>query len=340
MPDLTETAWEEFISHYPNAHLLQTSAWGNLKASFGWKVVRVSTGFNEDPVMAAGAQVLLRSLPLGFSIAYIPKGPVGDNWEALWPEVDRICHKARAIFLKVEPDRWRATKQEGEEESIHPPTGFRLSSHSIQPPRSLIVDLSGSEELVLGNMKQKTRYNIKLAQKKGVIVHSSTDIEAFYRLMKVTGQRDQFGVHSLSYYQRTYELFQTRSDCELLLAEYQGELLAGLMVFAHGKRAWYLYGASTNDHRDRMPTYLLQWEAMRWARGHGCVEYDLWGVPDANEETLEAYFTQRNEGLWGVYRFKRGFGGHLVRASGPFDRIYQPLLYKLYQAWSGFRGSE
>jgi lipid II:glycine glycyltransferase (peptidoglycan interpeptide bridge formation enzyme) len=215
-----------------------------------------------------------------------------------------------------------------------------LSNHTIQPPRTLLVDLDGSEEVVLSRMKQKTRYNIKLAQKKGVVVHPSADLDAFYRLMRITGQRDEFGVHSLDYYSHAYELFHARGDCELFLAEYQSELLAGLMVFTHGRRAWYLYGASGIDHRDRMPTYLLQWEAMRWARGRGCTEYDLWGVPDSSEETLEAYFTQRNEGLWGVYRFKRGFGGRLVRAVGPFDRVYYPLLYKLYLAWFRMRGSE
>jgi peptidoglycan pentaglycine glycine transferase (the first glycine) len=331
MSELTEIEWDEFLSQHPDAHLLQTSTWGNLKASFGWKVLRISTG-------SAGAQVLLRSFPLGFSMAYIPKGPVGENCEALWPELDRFCRKSRAIFLKVEPDKWRTSEQDADEESRHPLSGFQLSSHSIQPPRTLVVDLSGSEDQVLGNMKQKTRYNIKLAQKKGVVVNPSADVDAFYRLMMVTGQRDQFGVHSLSYYRRAYELFHARGDCELLLAEYQSERLAGLMVFAHGNRAWYLYGASASDHRDRMPTYLLQWEAMRWARGRGCTEYDFWGVPDASEEILEENFTQRNEGLWGVYRFKRGFGGRLVRASGPFDRVYQSALYKIYLAWSGFRG--
>jgi peptidoglycan pentaglycine glycine transferase (the first glycine) len=340
MSELNGNEWDQFLNRYPDAHLLQTGAWGDFKASFGWEVLRISTAAIEDTEKATGAQVLLRRLPLGFSMAYIPKGPVGENWEPLWPEVDRICHKARAIFLKVEPDRWRASEQDGEKEARNPLAGFQLSKHCIQPPRTLVVDLGGSEDDVLGNMKQKTRYNIKLAQKKGVVVRSSADVDTFYRLMRLTGQRDQFGVHSPGYYQRAYELFHSRGDCELLLAEYQAELLAGLMVFAHGKRAWYLYGASATGHRDRMPTYLLQWEAMRWARSRGCTEYDLWGVPDTNEETLEAYFTQRHEGLWGVYRFKRGFGGRILRASGPFDRVYHPFPYKLYTAWSGFRGSD
>jgi peptidoglycan pentaglycine glycine transferase (the first glycine) len=106
-----------------------------------------------------------------------------------------------------------------------------------------------------------------------------------------------------------------------------------LMAFARGDRAWYFYGASTEEERNRMPAYLLQWEAMRWAGSRGCRWYDLWGVPDAEEEELEANFTQRADGLWGVYRFKRGFGGELKRSAGAWDRVYQPLLYRLIQIY-------
>jgi lipid II:glycine glycyltransferase (peptidoglycan interpeptide bridge formation enzyme) len=124
-----------------------------------------------------------------------------------------------------------------------------------------------------------------------------------------------------------------------LVAEFEQSPLAALMVFAHGRRAWYFYGASVPANREFMPTYLLQWEAMRWARAQGCTEYDLWGVPDTNEEALEAQFTGRSDGLWGVYRFKRGFGGQLRRAPDPFDRVYRPVFYRLYEWWVS-RGKE
>jgi lipid II:glycine glycyltransferase (peptidoglycan interpeptide bridge formation enzyme) len=179
-------------------------------------------------------------------------------------------------------------------------------------------------------MKQKTRYNIRLAEKKGVTVRPWDDLPAFHRMMLVTGGRDGFGVHSLEYYRRAYALFHPAGMAELLVAEYEGKPLAALMVFARGRRAWYIYGASNDEERNRMPAYLLQWEAMRWARSKGAQEYDLWGVPDEDEETLEAHFTERNDGLWGVYRFKRGFGGELKRAAQAIDRIYNPILYKLY----------
>ncbi len=319
--------WVAFLSQHPNAHLLQTAAWGELKSTFGWRVIHLATG-------EAGAQILLRRLPLGMTFAYVAKGPIGKNWESLWPVADEACRQNHAIFMKVEPDQW---KESGGIDN--PPPGFFPSSHTIQPPRTLLVDLKGDEETILGRMKQKTRYNIKLAQKKGVVVHPTTDLLKFYSLMQTTGARDEFGVHSLPYYQRAYDLFHARDACELLLAEYEGQPLAALMVFAQGERAWYIYGASSNEHRDRMPTYLLQWEAMRWARDRHCSLYDLWGVPDEDENTLEAEFNQRSDGLWGVYRNKRGFGGRLARALGPWDRIYSPLAYRFFMWWISRRST-
>ncbi len=321
MPELTSREWDQFLRQYPDAHILQTSAWGALKSDFGWDAVQLASG-------AVGAQILFRRLPLGYSLAYLPKGPVGETWPDLWPEVDEVCRRRKAVFLKLEPDLWA-----GAADSLWggaPPAGFRLSPHEIQPPRTIVVDLQPDEEQILARMKQKTRYNIRLAQKKGVVIRPSEDVDAFFELINITGARAEFDVHSLEYYRRAHALFHPRSECEILQAEFEGEPLAALMVFARGKRAWYLYGASSDRHRNLMPTYLLQWEAMRWASARGCDSYDFWGVPDVDREVLEANFTRRNDGLWGVYRFKRGFGGDVQRAAGPWDRVYNPLLYRLY----------
>jgi len=323
MPEIRLAEWEEFLRLSPDAHLLQTAAWGELKGEFGWKACPVVRG-------DLGALILFRGLPLGLSFGYIPRGPVGcaDEQEQrqFWTEVDAVCRSRAAVFLKVELDTWK-----GDPSPIQLPEAFKPSPHEIQPPRTLVVDLRGSEEDILGRMKQKTRYNIRLAQKKGVSVRASDDIACFHSLMVQTGDRDQFGVHSLEYYQAVYRLFEQSGECALLLAEYAGQPLAGLMVFWRGSRAWYFYGASSEAERNRMPAYLLQWEAMRLAREHGCVEYDLWGVPDTDEESLESQFQTRSDGLWGVYRFKRGFGGALKRTEGAWDRVYQPVLYGVYR---------
>ena len=197
MPELTRAEWDGFLGDHPEAHLLQTSAWGDLKSNFGWRVRRVKVG-------EAGAQVLIRPLRLGFSIAYIPKGPVGSDWKGLWGEVEALCRRERCVFLKVEPDAWEPLPP-GFVEACLP--GFKPSPHAIQPPRTLLVDLSGDETEVLARMKQKTRYNIHLAEKKGVRVEASTNIPAFYELMEATGQRDAFSVHSQAYYQKAFDLF-------------------------------------------------------------------------------------------------------------------------------------
>ena len=320
MSEVSLAEWNRFLEQYPTAHILQTGEWGELKSAFGWEAVRVING-------TAGAQILIRKLPLGFTVAYIPKLAIGDQrlviGEEFWKELDSVCRRHRAIFLKIEPDAWKG------EIAFHNST-FIFSKQNIQPPRTILVDIRGSEDEILARMKQKCRYNIRLAEKKGVTVRTWDDIDGLYKMIQITGGRDGFGVHSLEYYLRAYKLFHPTGMCELLVAEFESKPLAALMVFARGRRAWYIYGASNDEERNRMPTYLLQWEAMRWARSKAAEEYDLWGVPDEDEATLEAQFENRNDGLWGVYRFKRGFGGELKRAAQAMDKIYNPLLYRLY----------
>ena len=328
MPIVSLAEWNQFLQKFPNAHLLQTGEWGELKSDFGWEPVRFI-----DEEAKAGVQVLFRKLPVGYKIAYLPKGLVGDPEDFLfWIEVDKACRSRKSIFIKIELDGW-----EGRSFWEHVPHTLlrwvhpmRMSSHNIQPPRTIIVDIRGSEEEILARMKQKTRYNIRLAEKKGVTVRAWDDLESFHKMMLLTGSRDGFGVHSLEYYRRAYELLYSKRMVELLVAEYEGKTLAALFVARNGNRAYYLYGASTEEERNRMPAYLLQWEAMKWAKACGCEEYDLWGVPDEDETTLEANFEKRSDGLWGVYRFKRGFGGQLKRAPQAIDHVFDPFMYWLY----------
>jgi peptidoglycan pentaglycine glycine transferase (the first glycine) len=328
MEVLSAAAWEQYLTNQSNGHILQSSAWGELKAAFGWQPLRLQAG-------AVGAQVLFRRLPLGLTIAYLPKGPLGPDWTSLWPAVHAECRRRRAIFLKVEPDGWQPLPAD----RLAQLPGF-VPAIPIQPRRTVVISLQGSAEDWLARMRQKTRYNIRLAQKKEVSVHLSVDVETFFQLIQATCERDNFGVHTLEYYRRAYGLFAPSGNCALLQAEYQGKPLAGLMAFSSGNRAWYFYGASGNEERDRMPAYLLQFEAMRWAAARGCQEYDLWGVPDEEEDALEAQFSQRSDGLWGVYRFKRGFGGALMRSVGAWDYVYSPVLYRLYQWYASRTGRD
>jgi len=327
------------VAAHPRGHLLQSGAWGELKSEFGWRGGPLQTGPEDHP--DSGALVLVRPLPLRSSLAYVPRGPVVD-WDAeallrrLFGALDDRCRQSRAMCLKLEPDlpdepRWRDLLRSH---------GFRPSPHLVQPPRSLVVDLTPDEAAILARMKPKTRYNIGLAGKRGVtarVAGAPEDLEAFNRLMAATGSRDGFGVHAPEYYRRAHELFAPTDRCALILAEWEGQPLAGVMAFALGQQAWYFYGASSDVERQRMAPYLAQWEAMRWAKAHGAVTYDLWGVPDADEAALEAGFEQRRDGLWGVYRFKRGWGGTLTRTVGAWDRVYNWPLYWGYLAMLRWR---
>jgi lipid II:glycine glycyltransferase (peptidoglycan interpeptide bridge formation enzyme) len=259
-------------------------------------------------------------------------GPLGEWLPDSLPGLEQISHQLGLFALKIEPDPRDTTATLARLRQ----SGFVASPHEIQPRRSLVVDLTGSEDDIMMEMHSKTRYNIRYSGRKGVEVKPSSEVAVFTKMMSATADRQEFGVHVPRYYQIAYDLFHPRGNCELFLAEYEGMPLAGLMVFARGSRSWYFYGASTTEERNRMPTYGLQWAAMRWAKERGCTSYDLWGVPDAPEEELEQNFTDRQDGLWGVYRFKRGFGGKLVRSVGAWDLRLNPWIYPPYRRLAGW----
>jgi len=330
----SEGDWNSFVMASTTGHVLQSSQWGRLKENFGWQATRVVIEGPEQ--WLAGAQVLFRPLPLGLrTIAYVPKGPITD-WadeevtQALFAALHRLCRQRRAIFLKIEPDCVEDLALARQLTRL----GFRASPQSVQPRCTSVLDLSPDPDGILAGMKSKTRYNIRLAGRKGVTVREGMpeDLPVFYRLMQLTGQRDGFGVHSEAYYRLAYQLFVPHGLAKLFLATLADtdQVLAGIMTFALGQRAWYMYGASSDEHRNLMPSYLLQWEAVRWARERGCQTYDLWGIPDEEETVLERDFLKRSDGLWGVYRFKRGFGGQVVHYLGAYDYVYSPSLYWLY----------
>lgn len=283
--------------------------------------------------IVAGAQVLFRRLPLGWTMAYVPKGPLidlghRDACDQLFVALHRLCRSRRSLLLKIEPD-WFESDAAARTLTDY---GFSPSSQTVQPRRTILIDVTPDREEMLNRLKSKTRYNIRLAERKGVMVQtgSPADVETFSRLMAVTGERDGFGVHSPDYYAHAYDLFVRQEMGRLFIACYENQPIAAVMALACGHKAWNMYSASGNEHRDKMPNYVLQWAAMLWAQGRGCQSYDLWGVPDQPEAVLEAQFAERNDGMWGLYRFKRGFGGQVVRYAGAFDLVYNRLFYQLY----------
>jgi lipid II:glycine glycyltransferase (peptidoglycan interpeptide bridge formation enzyme) len=305
--------------------------------------------------------VLFRSFPrfrLPISVAYIPRGPVylageapaGDAQEAaFWRKVHAAARKRGAIFLKVEPNEALGdTLTKAQYDARMSALGFR-SSGRLQPARTIVLDIAKSEDELLKAMKPKTRYNLRLAGRRGVTVRPAQtidDLRAFFSLLGTTGERDEFGIHTFPYYQHMWETFGPEGNNTLLilLAYHPGEAeqhsapIAGLLALRFGDEAIYMYGASDNRGREHMPNYLLQWEAIRWARQNGCAIYDFWGIPDPPSEDAsveDATAVNARDGLRGVYWFKKGFGGREIEYPGAYDYVYKPLLYKLWMRWRG-----
>jgi lipid II:glycine glycyltransferase (peptidoglycan interpeptide bridge formation enzyme) len=187
----------------------------------------------------------------------------------------------------------------------------------------MLIDLTPPEEQLLAAMKPKTRYNVRLAEKKGVTIRSGdvADLDLLYTLYVETAQRDGFIIRPIDYYRDAWGSFIQSGLAQPLLAEVDGEVVASLILFHFADRAWYMYGMSRNVQREKMPNYLLQWAAMRWAKDCGCTTYDLWGAPD---ELTEA------DSMWGVYKFKDGLGAAFTPHVGAHDFVISPLGYWLY----------
>jgi lipid II:glycine glycyltransferase (peptidoglycan interpeptide bridge formation enzyme) len=323
-------AYNVFVTGHPWGHALQLCEWGEVKGRTGWKPWRLLLRRDGEPV--AAASLLERRLPvIGAPIFYCSRGPVCDWSDA---EVTRallaaIREKARergAILLKIDP----AVPQPAPEllEFLRG-EGFRLASEGknfegVQPRFVFRLDISPSEEELLAAMHQKTRYNIRLAQKKGVTIRQGTrdELAVFYAVLKETTERDNFLVRDFSYFETLYDLLVPAGFGELFLAEYEGRVVAGTFAFLAGAKAWYIYGASSNADRNVMPNYLIQWEMIRWARERGCTLYDFRGV--------SGDLTEDNP-LYGLYKFKKGWGGVFTEFIGEWDLVYRPFLYRVWQ---------
>lgn len=362
-------SWNELIASLPNPHLLQTWEWAQLKVKYGWQAMPIV--WHKDPGKdsiyspmtqdkspqgspVAAAMVLKRAIPVrGFAkkicILYAPKGPLLD-WgdrilrQSVLSDLQNISKREGAIFIKIDPDLVLATGLPGCPEDTPDPFGqivlseleqraWLFSQDQIQFRNTVIVDISPSEEELLTRMKQKTRYNIRLAEKKGVTVRigNTTDLPLLYRMYAETSVRDGFVIRDEDYYRTVWQNFMQNSSASTssptvpyavpLIAEFENHPIAAIIVFFFAGRAYYLNGMSREAHRDKMPNYLLQWEAIRRAKGAGCKQYDLWGAPNS--------FNEKDE-MWGVFRFKEGLGGQVVRTLGAWDFTPNRPLYKLY----------
>ena len=361
--------WNSIISILPNPHFLQTYEWGQVKGRYGWTPLYAvwaedgswKVASNPDqlstfhpPVAAAmilKRQILRNAFAARLSVLYAPKGPLLD-WtnetlrNRVLDDLQSFAKRQGAIFLKMDPDVVLGTGVPSSERDLIDHSGlsvmselkrrgWKYSSDQIQFKNTALIDLRLTEEELLARMKQKTRYNIRLAEKKGVNLRigTSDDFDILYRMYAETSVRDGFVIRNEEYYKTVWTNFLSTRDspistqsvqspfAEPLIAEVDNESVAAIFVFYFAGRAYYVYGMSRNVHREKMPTYLLQWEAIKRARANGCTVYDLWGAPDVFDES---------DSMWGVYRFKEGLGGGIVRTLGAWDFAPNPLWYKLY----------
>jgi len=319
--------WNRGLLRLPHPHVLQTWEWGHVKALTGWQAHPLRVHSGKTPV----AQALLLTRSLGrfpLRLGYVPKGPVVDwtqpeDVRAILRAIAQHAREQKALFVKIDPDVDPQTPEGQTVIALLKEEGWRPSPQAIQFRNTVLLDLRGTEEELLARMKPKWRYNIRLARRRGVKVRQGTkgDLATFYALYEETARRDGFLIRPYSYYQVVWSHFLERDMAVLLLAEWEGEPVAGLMLFIFGERAWYMYGASASGPaRRHMPNHLLQWEAMLVARARGCTVYDMWGAPDELSES---------DPMWGVYRFKAGFGGRFQPWIGPWDRPLSPL-YPFY----------
>lgn len=335
-------AWNDFVRGC-GGHILQSTAWGDLKSRFGWNARRV--GLVRGDTFVAGAQILFRQLPPGLRFAYIPRGPVGDprdraTFATLLDALRGAARQRGAFVLKIELNALTPGPS-----PVFDRGGARVGV-PIQPRTTIHVDLTRDLDAILAQMKPKWRYNIRLAERKGVIVREGTadDMATFHRLLQVTGERDAFAIHSPDYYRAAFDLFTAQDSARLFVAEYEREPLAAIFVTAFGAEAIYLYGASGNAHRERMPNHALHWQAMQWAKSRGCTRYDLWGIADtawAEAPVNENAGAHRDAPLpHGLYQFKQGFGGAVVRYAGAYDVVFSRWRYALYtRALAARRGA-
>ncbi|MBI4054284.1 MAG: peptidoglycan bridge formation glycyltransferase FemA/FemB family protein [Candidatus Doudnabacteria bacterium] len=309
------------------ASVLQSWEWGDFQKRLGRKVWRLLLTTNTGKVLA-GATVVKIPLARGKSYFYAPRGPVIANsanvekvWQLFLDKLSDLQSFEQPIFFRVDP---QVVAYPGGFALVN--LGFRKIPWEIQPKDTLVLDLRLSEQQLLHGMKPKTRYNIHLAQKKGVTVEQFSEgkwAKIFWQLIKETERRDRFTSHPYTYYFNLLEGLGRSRSAKLFLAYYQKRPLAGAIISYFGNTATYLHGASADRLRNVMAPYLVQWTAMKQAKSAGLKRYDFGGIAPTHSSAVHAWS--------GLTRFKTGFGGQEISYIGAYDLPYSQFWYGSYQ---------
>ncbi len=305
---------------------LQTTEWLKFQSFIGRKTFSYNNG-------KIKANIIRHDLPFRKNYLYIPHGPeinFGEIQSGLKNEADNFLKylkglgkENKSIFVKMEP-------LEDIVMEIVYRKNLKKSKKSIQPTRTVVVDLNLPEEVLLSRMHHKTRYNIHLAEKKGLKLEEKEDVQGFWKLLKKTAKNDNFSTHGYEYYEKLIEFFSSSTGSgqvadkeiktKMVFEMFGDKALAGAILLTFGDTVYYLHGAMDRDYKSWMAPYLMHWEIMKWAKAQGYHYYDFWGV-DAKR--------------WpGVTRFKLGFGGHETEYPGSFDLPVSKFWYFIYKVAS------
>jgi peptidoglycan pentaglycine glycine transferase (the first glycine) len=335
--------WNSIISRFEQSTILNTWEWSRIKSQYGWKPeYYLKNDLSGEP--EAAALILVREqffskFGPAIKVLYVPHGPLLDwkNIEIVKETLEYLIEyskEQKAAYIKIDPQlvisqRTENPKEENGDYSFEvlnnlEKTGWKFSKQQIQFKNTFWIDLSHSDDELLATMKQKTRYNIRLAEKKGVKVRQGTtnDFNLLYGMYAETSVRDGFIIRTKEYYFSLWRTFLNAGMAIPLIAEINGEPVSSLFLFYNYQKSYYLYGMSRDIHREMMPNYLLQWEAIKLSKLLCCGIYDLWGAPNVLNSA---------DRMWGVYKFKDGLGGKLIQTLGAYDFPVSKFTYTIIQ---------
>ena len=322
--------YKKFLEGHERCNFQQSIEWAKVKDNWKNEIILAE---DENKKIIGSMSVLIRKIPIFGNIMYSSRGPVCDIHDLkvlkqLTDGAKELAKKYNAIVLRIEPD---IESDDKVYRDIVTNLGYKIKDNAkdfkdeIQPRYVFRLDIKGkTEEEIMAGFHQKWRYNIRLAAKKGVEVREGTreDLKAFHKIMVETGSRDGFIIRPLEYFEKMYDNMVPGGHMKLLMAYYDNEPISGVIPIFYGNKTWYLYGASSNKHRNLMPNYLLQWEMIKMAIARHDDIYDFRGVSGVVDE---------NHPQYGIYRYKKGFGAKFTEFIGEVYMPYKPITYKLYR---------
>lgn len=302
-------------------HPLQSYEWGEFRTKMGVKMIRL--GVFENNKLISAVQFSIHRVPLfGFKVGYLPKGPYPTK--ELLEALTKFGKDNGCVFIQIEPNQ-EAGGDTKPEDLTKKYKNFRISRKPLFTKFTFYIDLGKSEDELLMQMKEKTRYNVRLAQKKGVVVSEENSSEAFddyLKLLNETAKRDRFFAHNYRYHKTMWEALHPSKIARLLIARYNGVPLVAWVVFVWHNFLYYTYGASSSKYRDVMASNLMYFEAMKFGKKNGLNTFDLWGSLGPNPDPKDPFY--------GFHRFKEGYNGRLVEFVGSFDLVLNSTSYNLY----------